>query len=80
MGNWGIQNLILNNGSYFFDGSLSYFPYFNRHDSYNINTNVDVCVESLYHGIDWIYSFGKSTLKFNPNILYFTFLNSLYDD
>ena len=40
----------------------------------------DVCVESLHHGITWIYTTTHSTFSFKPKLVYLHLLNSIFDD
>ena len=37
-------------------------------------------MNSVYHGIDWIYTFTCATFVFKPKLVYFHFLNSIFDD
>ena len=52
----------------------------NSHDSYSVDNNADVCVESVYHGIDWMYTYTSAMLSFKPKVFYFQFSNSIFDD
>lgn len=42
--------------------------------SYNIDTN------SLYSGIDWLYTSVETIYMYDYNVLYFWLLNSVYDE
>lgn len=63
-------------------GVLGYPEIFN----YNINfeTNdyflTSLCVNCLYHGIDWIYTSSDFFLSYDFRIWYFWFFDSIYDE
>jgi len=90
MGNWGLWDLpkklytwsydVAPIGYTHLEKSSSYNQYVNVHDSYLINQNTDVCVEAVYHGIDWIYTFSSAAFAFKPKVYYFHFMNTIFDD
>lgn len=88
MGNWGLPeslyNWSLNSTPTGFknlnDTVYSYNQYNNVHNSQLTSQNLDVCVESVYHGIDWIYNISSVSFAFKPKVFYFQFLNSIFDD
>ena len=41
---------------------------------YDLNTN------SLYSGIDWLYTYVETIYMYDYNVLYFWLLNSIYDE
>jgi len=45
-----------------------------------INNPMGVCFNSLYNGIDWLYSFSSSVYAFEYRIMYFQFMNSIFDE
>ena len=44
------------------------------------NSGYDVCVHSLYNGIDWVYTSVETLYIYDYKIVYFWFLNSVYDE
>jgi hypothetical protein len=42
--------------------------------TYNLNT------DSLYSGIDWVYTYVETIYMYDYNILYFWLLNNIYDE
>ena len=42
--------------------------------SYDLNTN------SLYSGIDWLYTYVETIYMYDYNVLYFWLLNNIYDE
>ena len=44
------------------------------------NNFLNTTNECLYHGINWIYTYTESMYAYEFNILYFKFLNSIFDD
>lgn len=52
--------------------------------SYNFESNnfyfTSVCLNSLYHGIDWIYSTVETLYAYDFRVWYFWFFNSIFDD
>jgi hypothetical protein len=41
---------------------------------YDLNTN------SLYSGIDWLYTYVETIYMYDYNVLYFWLLNNIYDE
>ena len=49
-------------------------------DNVTQDTFLNTSNNCLYHGIDWIYTFTESMYAYEFKILYFKFLNSIFDD
>ena len=52
--------------------------------TYNFEYNeyflTNVCINCLYHGIDWIYTSVETIYAYDFRIWYFWFFNSIYDE
>jgi hypothetical protein len=56
---------------------------FNNWSNINIFSSIDLMhysVGSVYHGIDWIYTFVETTFMYDFNITYNWFMNNIYQD
>ena len=42
--------------------------------------NYDTCIHTLYNGVDWLYTHVETLYIYDYKILYFWFLNSVYDE
>ena len=65
MGIYGSSLDIVNVGKN--DFNLSFFNY-------------DTGIHAMYSGIDWVYTYVESLYIYDYKIVYFWFLNSVYDE
>lgn len=49
-------------------------------DNVTQNNFLNTSNNCLYHGIDWIYTFTESMYAYEFKVIYFKFLNSIFDD
>jgi hypothetical protein len=63
-------------------GILGCTEYYSWSHNFEINEYfvTNVCLNSLYHGIDWMYSFVENFYFYDFRIWYFWFVDSIFDD
>lgn len=63
-------------------GVLGYPELFSFKTEFDFNNFyfTTVCSNSLYHGIDWVYTTADIVFSYDFRVWYFTFFDSIYDD